>query len=193
LDSSLPTFSSLLAFLRTCLQQSFPVLGFQAATHPSTTSFLCPIPKPELLAGHVATEAADALPPLKVMQREVNELVITKLLPRLEVSGTRLGSADGFPQPHSDEVIVLLPFFVRGLGFPWCNFLHHLLSFLPNRVSSPKSQLGFANCGFHSPLRSFPWHPPFPRPFPPSVLGETATFCGQPSCDSGCGNPASRQ
>jgi hypothetical protein len=81
------------------------------------------------MAGQVSVDSTDAFPPSKVTQREVDELVITRLLPRPEASGARLGSADVFPQPHSDEVVVLLPFFVRGLGFPCCNFLRQLLTF----------------------------------------------------------------
>jgi hypothetical protein len=59
----------------------------------------------------------------------VDELVITRLLPRPKASGARLGSAEGIPQPHSDEVVVLLPFFMRGLGFPCCDLLQQLLAF----------------------------------------------------------------
>jgi hypothetical protein len=55
--------------------------------------------------------------------------VVTGLLPRPEASGTWLGSADRYPQAHSDEVVTLLPLFVSGLGLPTCDFLRQLLSF----------------------------------------------------------------
>jgi hypothetical protein len=65
----------------------------------------------------------------------VDELMIARLLPRPEASGASpveasgASLADGSPQPRSDEVVVLLPFFIRGLGIPCCDFLRQLLDF----------------------------------------------------------------
>jgi hypothetical protein len=81
------------------------------------------------MAGHAAAEATEAFPPSEVTQRKIDELVVTRLLPCPEASGVSLGSAEGFPRPHSDEVVTLLPFFVRGLDLPTCDFLRQLLSF----------------------------------------------------------------
>jgi hypothetical protein len=40
-----------------------------------------------------------------------------KLIPIPEILGAQLGASDSHPMPNQEEVVVLLLFFVRGLGF----------------------------------------------------------------------------
>jgi hypothetical protein len=39
------------------------------------------------MAGHISAEVTDAFPSSEVTQREVNELVVSRLIPRPEASG----------------------------------------------------------------------------------------------------------
>jgi hypothetical protein len=116
--------------------------------------------------------SANDLPPSKVMHRELDELMIARLLPRPEASGAWLGSADGFPRPCQDEVVILLPFFVRGLGFPYCDFLRQLLDFYRIELVhlNPNSILQILVLGFISMRLSLEF-------LPPSIF--SAVFSGQ--------------
>jgi hypothetical protein len=99
-----------------------------------SSAFHLPLPTTLLssalaMAKTPAIDPVDAFPPSNVTQWEIEELALAKLIPLPEIVGTRLGAANSHPIPNQEEAVVLLPFFIRGLGLPTCNFFRQLLDF----------------------------------------------------------------